>query len=229
MSAPNSAHAEPLDRKSHWEGVYRAKDESQLSWHQDDPRASLDLIRECCSTGSRVIDVGGGTSLLASKLVEAGCGDVTVLDISEAALQRGRQRAGVAGMKVRWLAGDVLSSPPLGRFDLWHDRAVFHFLTNVDDRRHYVQRVRESLKPGGHVVIAAFAPDGPEQCSNLPVRRYDEAALAAEFGPEFALIQSRREAHMTPWGKPQAFVYVVLQRQRAEAAGERRFPPHEGE
>jgi 2-polyprenyl-3-methyl-5-hydroxy-6-metoxy-1,4-benzoquinol methylase len=218
MSAPTSARAKSLDRKSHWEGVYRAKDESQLSWHQDDPRLSLDLVREHCPRGGRVIDVGGGSSILAGGLVAGGFDDVTVLDISDAALQRARQRAGEAGRQVHWVAADVLSTPPLGQFDLWHDRAVFHFLTNADDRRQYVQRVRESVRPGGHVVIATFAPEGPEQCSGLPVRRYGDAALAAEFGREFLLIKSLHEAHVTPWGKAQAFVYVVLQRQREDSA-----------
>ncbi|MHC4106460.1 MAG: class I SAM-dependent methyltransferase [Planctomycetota bacterium] len=214
-----STRAEPVDRRSHWEGVYGAKDESQLSWHQDEPRISFDLVREFCPPGRTVIDVGGGASILAGRLIAAGY-DVAVLDISDAALQRARQRIGQPCEKVRWITADVTSVRDLGTFDVWHDRAVFHFLTNVEDRQRYARRATESVRPGGHLVIATFALAGPEQCSGLPVQRYDETSLATAFGPDFSLIKSVQETHVTPWSKPQAFVYAVLERSLGGPEGE---------
>lgn len=203
-----------VDRRSHWEGVYLQKDEAQLSWHQDDPARSLALVTRLCPRGGSVLDVGGGTSLLAGKLVAAGL-DVTMLDLSGAALRRAQERSGEAAGKIRWVVGDVCgpSWPAQGPFDVWHDRAVFHFLSDPDDRRTYVRRARESVRPGGHVVVATFAPDGPERCSGLPVQRYDADALAAAFAPGLTLVESGREVHTTPWSSEQAFTYVVLRRE----------------
>jgi SAM-dependent methyltransferase len=206
------AEARPVDRRTHWEGIYGTKEESQLSWHQDDPKTSLALIGEFCPAGGRVVDVGGGTSLLAAGLVSAGYRDVTVLDISDRAIRRAQERAGAPLPGVRWIAADVTSAPPPGVFDLWHDRALFHFLTDPEDRRRYVEHAGAAVRPGGHVIVATFAVDGPEQCSGLPVQRYDGRTLSAAFATAFAPVRSLREMHVTPWGRPQAFVYVVLQR-----------------
>jgi SAM-dependent methyltransferase len=201
------------DPRSHWEEVYLEKDEGDLSWHQDDPARSLALVTSLCPRGGAVLDVGGGSSLLASKLVAAGL-DVTVLDLSDAALRRAQERSGADAAKVRWVVGDVCgpSWPVPGPFDVWHDRAVFHFLSDPEDRRTYVRRARESLRPGGHAVVATFAPDGPERCSGLPVQRYDGDALAAAFAPDLTLVEASREVHTTPWGSAQPFTYVVLRR-----------------
>lgn len=194
--------------------MYRTKEESQLSWHQDEPQLSFQLLREFCATDGGIIDVGGGTSLLARRALAAGYEHVAVLDISASAIERAKQRTGEMADRVNWIVADVTEAHDLGTFDLWHDRAVFHFMTAAEDRAKYVEAVRRALAIGGHAIIGGFAPDGPEQCSNLPVRRIDERELAAAFGPEFAMVRAVRERHITPWGKAQAFVYVVLQRER---------------
>ena len=196
--------------REHWQAVYESKGDAELSWTQPEPRLSLDLIRHVCPTG-RVIDVGGGTSMLAEKLLSAGY-SVAVLDISETALARGRTRLGPRAAAICWITADVTSTRDLGRYDLWHDRAVFHFLIDPADRAAYVALLSRTIAPGGHAVIATFGLDGPETCSGLPVRRYGGPSLAVELGPGFRLLESVEEAHATPWGKPQAFQYSVFGR-----------------
>jgi SAM-dependent methyltransferase len=159
-----------------------------------------------------VIDVGGGTSLLAQRLLDAGHNNVSVLDISPAALDRAPSRLGDRASLVRWVVADVTKSHDLGTFDVWHDRAVFHFLTAPADRLKYATLLRRTVPPGGHAVIATFAPDGPTQCSGLDVVRYDGASLAAQLGRGFALLKSVPETHLTSWGKPQSFQYAVFRR-----------------
>ena len=173
---------------------------------------SLALIAEACSADS-VIDVGGGTSLLAERLLDGGYA-VTVLDISEAAMDRARQRLGARAGEVDWMVADVTASPDLGTFDVWHDRAVFHFLITPADRAAYVALLARTVSVGGHAVIATFALDGPEKCSGLEVRRYDGSALAAELGPRFRLVKSVPERHQTPWNATQSFQYSLFKRVR---------------
>jgi SAM-dependent methyltransferase len=201
-------------RREHWEDVYRSKSDSELSWTQVDPRTSFALIREVCPGGGAVIDVGGGTSVLAARLLEAGYA-VTVLDISAAALEHARSRLGGRADEVRWVAADVTADPDLEPVDVWHDRAVFHFLTEPADRAAYAALLAKVLRPRGHAIIATFAPDGPERCSGLPVCRYDGPSLADALGGGLRLLRSQRESHLTPWGKPQSFQYSVL-RKRAD-------------
>jgi SAM-dependent methyltransferase len=195
---------------SHWENVYASKCDAELSWTQAEPTTSLALIAEACSAG-RIIDVGGGTSLLAERLLDRGYA-VTVLDISQAAIDRARQRLGERASEVGWLVADVTAEPDLGTFDLWHDRAVFHFLTASEDRAAYGALLAGTIPVGGHAVIATFALDGPEKCSGLEVRRYDGRALAAELGPGFRLLKSVPELHRTPWDTTQSFQYSLFQR-----------------
>ena len=159
-----------------------------------------------------MIDVGGGSSPLASRLLEAGYA-VAVLDVSEAALDRAKARMGAPAIGVEWIVADLTEVGDVGRFDLWHDRAVFHFLTDPADRAKYVALLSRTVPPGGHAVIATFAPDGPEQCSGLPVRRYDARSLTRELGPGFTLLKSVPEAHRTPWGVAQSFQYSVFRRE----------------
>lgn len=208
------AATETLDRRAHWEGVYLEKEEPRLSWHQDDPQMSLALVTKVCPSGGEVLDVGGGTSLLASRLVTASHAAVTVVDISGAALRRAQERSGAMREQIRWVVADVCGSswPIEDLVDVWHDRAVFHFSTDPEDRCRYAARASRSVRPGGHCVIATFALDGPEQCSGLPVQRYDAPALAAVFSPDFTLVEAQHEVHTTPWGSQQAFVYAVLRR-----------------
>jgi 2-polyprenyl-3-methyl-5-hydroxy-6-metoxy-1,4-benzoquinol methylase len=199
-----------VKRKEHWESVYQAKAEAQVSWTQPEPRLSLSLIREVCPRG-RVIDVGGGTSVLAETLAEAGY-SVAVLDISEAALDRARKRLGTRADRVDWIVADVTAAPDLGAFDVWHDRALFHFLTEPADRAAYVALLSRTIPVGGHAIIATFALDGPQTCSGLPVQRYDGQSLSSELGAGFELVTSVAEMHITPWGKPQSFQYSGFRR-----------------
>jgi SAM-dependent methyltransferase len=194
----------------HWETVYTSKGDEELSWTQAEPATSLALIAEACSADS-VIDVGGGTSLLAERLLDRGYA-VTVLDISQAAIDRARQRLGVRASEVGWIVADVTAGPGVGTFDVWHDRAVFHFLTASADRAAYAELLARTVPVGGHAVIATFALDGPEKCSGLEVRRYDGSALATELGPRFRLLKSVPELHRTPWNAAQSFQYSLFER-----------------
>ena len=201
-----------MDTKEHWESVYRSKGDQEVSWTQADPQLSLSLISEVSGAGS-VIDVGGGASALAGRLVDAAY-SVAVLDISQASLDRAAAKLGTRAGRVRWVAADVTAAPELGTFDVWHDRAVFHFLTDPEQRAEYVSLLSRSVLVGGHAVIATFALDGPEKCSGLPVRRYDAKSLSAELGAGFTLIKSVPAIHTTPSGKPQSFQYSVFRRLR---------------
>lgn len=196
----------------HWNSLYATNMDSEVSWTELEPRRSLSLIASACPAPARVIDVGGGTSPLPGRLLDAGY-EVAVLDISEVALAESRRRLGARADQVRWVPADITSVPDLGQFDVWHDRAVFHFLTSPLDRATYVSLLSRTVPLGGHAVVATFAPDGPDRCSGLEVRRYDEQSLAAELGVGFALEASSRETHLTPWGKPQSFQYAVFRRQ----------------
>jgi SAM-dependent methyltransferase len=201
-----------MSGREHWDNVYATKGDAEVSWTEADPRRSLSLIREVCAPPARVIDVGGGTSTLCDRLLDAGYA-VSVLDISATALDRARARLGPRAADVRWIVADVADdSTDVGTHDCWHDRAVFHFLTDHADRQRYAALLARSVRPGGHAVIATFAPDGPEKCSGLPVCRYDGPALAAALGPALKLVRETRETHLTPWGKPQSFQYSLLQR-----------------
>ena len=195
----------------HWESVYQTKAESEVSWYQDEPTMSMTLIKSVAGAVGEVVDIGGGSSALAAQLAIKGF-KVTVLDLSATAIELAQRRCGDSSDPVRWLVGDVTEIANLGRFDIWHDRAVFHFLTDSRDRAAYVSLLENSLRPGGHVVMATFAPDGPAQCSGLPVQRYDAKALVNVLGSEFSILETHLENHITPSGKPQTFQYVVLRR-----------------
>lgn len=203
-----------MDRKQHWEQVYNTKAPDSVSWFQEHADQSLRLIH---STGlakqAAIIDVGGGASRLADDLVLEGYTDLTVLDLSAAALAVARQRMGKHADAVHWMEGDITRARfPKYRFDVWHDRAVFHFLTDPADRRAYVERVRHAVRPGGHVIVATFAEDGPEKCSGLPVMKYQPETLHAEFGDAFLLIEHEKETHHTPFGTVQQFVYCYCRK-----------------
>jgi len=202
-----------MNRRAHWEQVYASKGDAELSWFQARPNVSLALIDSLRPPPQRVIDIGGGQSSLAGELVARGVESVTVLDLSSAALDRARERAGPAAERIKWLVADVLEAEQLGEYALWHDRAVFHFLTDPSDRRKYIAAVSSAVAKGGHLIVATFALTGPEKCSGLPVCRYDGAGLAAEFGDGFQFIDSAPESHTTPWGKSQDFTYLLLRRE----------------
>jgi trans-aconitate methyltransferase len=201
------------DRKSHWERVYATKAETEVSWFQADPAPSLEaLARTGANRSSPIIDVGGGTSRLVDRLIHQGYEDVTVLDVSAAAIAAAKARLSGAARKVHWLVADVAEWAPKRRYDIWHDRAAFHFLVDPADQAAYVERLCDALRPGGHAIIATFAPDGPEKCSGLPVMRYDGQTLAAALGTAFALVETRRHDHVTPAGAVQRFQFSAFRR-----------------
>ncbi|MFK4490225.1 class I SAM-dependent methyltransferase [Bradyrhizobium sp. USDA 336] len=201
------------DRSTHWDHVYATKGEAEVSWYQDSPATSLAMIRAAGpDRDTAIIDVGSGASRLVDALLQDGYRDIAVLDLSANALEAAKKRIGQAASTVDWIVADATTWRPTRTYDVWHDRAAFHFLTDPRDRAAYVQRLRSAVKPGGHVIIATFAPDGPEKCSGLPVQRHDSASLAAELGPEFELIETRSETHHTPWASTQAFQFSRFRR-----------------
>ena len=195
----------------HWETVYRGNETAALSWYQAEPVMSLQMLDLLGVTpGSGVIDIGGGASLLVDRLLARGFGDLAVLDISDAALQAARLRVG-DDARVAWIVGDILSWEPTRRYDLWHDRAVFHFLSGQEVEE-YREVMRRGLAPGGSVVMATFAPDGPEWCSGLPVTRYGPEQLGMALGSGFQIVEQRREVHTTPAGAVQPFTWIAARR-----------------
>jgi 2-polyprenyl-3-methyl-5-hydroxy-6-metoxy-1,4-benzoquinol methylase len=195
--------------REHWEKVYQTKSADAVSWFQEYATRSLEIIRSVgTSLNANIIDVGGGASTLVDDLLNNGFQHVSVLDLSASALEVARKRLGSSDNSVTWIAGDIREvNLPEQTFDIWHDRAVFHFLTDPADRAAYVQQVMKLVKPGGHVIVATFAPNGPEQCSGLPVARYAPDQLHGEFGPAFELLEHASDEHKTPWGSVQHFVY----------------------
>lgn len=202
------------DRRQHWESLYQTRASDSVSWFQPHALTSLRLIEGCCPNRSApVIDIGGGASVLVDDLLAAGYRDLTVLDLAQAALATSRARLGARADAVRWVAADITRATlPAAHYAVWHDRAVFHFLTDADDRARYVAQVLHAVRPGGHVIVAAFGPNGPLQCSGLDVVRYDPASLHGEFGAPFRLLGHRTEIHHTPSGKEQEFVYCYCLR-----------------
>ena len=206
-----------VSRKSHWENVYATKGEREVSWFQENPAPSLELIALAgLSADASIIDIGGGASRLVDALVERNIGQITVLDLSAAALdaakERLKKRLGGKAADVKWVVADVTTWEPTQTYDLWHDRAAFHFLTDPADQSAYVGRLKKAVKRGGHVIIGSFALDGPERCSGLPIVRYDAASLSAILGSDFKLIDARRHDHTTPWGAVQRFQFSTFRR-----------------
>lgn len=200
-----------MDRQAHWENVYRTKAPDSVSWFQPEARLSRTLIgRLAPDRDARIIDIGAGASVLVDHLLEDGYRDITVVDLSAAALDIARARLGARAASVEWVQADLLTATlPEGRYDVWHDRAVFHFLTAPEDRARYVAQVRRAVRPGGLVLVATFAEDGPARCSGLEVARYSPDALHGEFGEAFERLESHRELHQTPAGATQAFTYCA--------------------
>ena len=201
--------ATPEDREAHWDSAYRSRGAEGVSWFQVDSVMSLEMIWELrIDQTTAVIDVGGGASSLADRLLTEGFVDVSVLDLSDVALDEGRQRLGTKGCAA-WLHEDVLRWRPSRRFGLWHDRAVFHFLTDEADRTSYLTTLAEALEPDAGLVIATFAEDGPEHCSGLSVARYSAQDLSDVLGTRFTVVAQRREIHRTPAGMVQPFTWVA--------------------
>jgi len=198
-----------MDTQAHWEGIHRTKAPNQVSWFRPHLQTSLALIeRAAADPSASIIDVGAGASTLVDDLMQEGYRNITVLDISQAAIEVAKNRLGEASKSVRWLRADVTQGNlPAHSYDVWHDRAVFHFLTKPEERLAYVRNAALALKPGGHVIVSTFGPEGPEKCSGLDVVRYDAESLHQEFGPRFRLVESSKELHHTPFGTTQQFLY----------------------
>ena len=198
----------------HWDDVYRDKNATEVSWYRAHLETSLALVAVTgAGFDSHVIDVGGGASTLVDDLLAAGYAQVTVLDLAASALASAQTRLGTQAANIDWRVANVLDAEfALHRFDVWHDRAVFHFLTKADDRARYVAQVRHAVKPGGHVIVGSFGPGGPLQCSGLDVVCYSPGTLHGEFGVPFELVKSTREDHRTPGGKMQEFVYCYCRK-----------------
>lgn len=203
-----------MSSKDHWENVYATKASDSVSWFQPHAALSLRMIRDAgASLSAEIIDIGGGASTLVDDLATSGHTALTVLDLSGTALAKSKARLGANGERVRWREGDITQTElPEQAYDVWHDRAAFHFLVEPGDRERYVVQLQRSLRAGGCVIIATFADDGPVRCSGLPVVRYSPAALDAELGASFELVEHEREAHRTPSGTVQSFVYCRWRR-----------------
>lgn len=203
-----------MTSKTHWEKTYAGRKANELSWYQTHLEQSLALIQATgAGEDAQIIDVGGGASTLVDDLLAAGFHHVSVLDISTAAIRDARTRLGQRADEVTWLETDIMRvSLPRHHYDVWHDRAVFHFLTGADDRRRYVETVDHAVKPGGHVIVATFGPRGPLRCSGLDIVRYTPEGLHHEFGADYRLVRSVTEDHVTPAGKHQEFIYCYCRK-----------------
>ncbi len=206
---------EEIKPESHWKDIYTNKDSNEVSWFQEHADTSLRIIQAHeLDKNAHIIDVGAGASVLVDDLLEVGYQNIDVLDISHEALDITKQRLGENAKRVNWHFANILDVDfPQHHYDVWHDRAVFHFLTDADARNKYVEQVLKALKPGGKVIVATFGPDGPLKCSGLPIRRYDHESLHNEFGEAFTLLEHGEEDHLTPDGSVQKFVYCYCRMQ----------------
>ena len=201
-----------MNQKDHWDRIYKTKGPHQLSWYQPHLEKSLALIDlamgRATSSSAAIVDIGGGESTLVDDLLARGYRNVTVLDISRTAIEETKERLRESAKHVQWLVADVTKAElPRNAYDVWHDRAVFHFLTGNDQRLAYVRNVMKSVKPGGHVIVSTFGPEGPTKCSGLDAVRYDAESLHDQFGTRFRLVESSEELHGTPSGATQQFLY----------------------
>jgi len=210
-----------MQPKNHWEKVYSTKSSNYVSWFQEHARLSLELIRKAnLPLTASLIDVGGGASRLVDDLLKTGYEDITVLDLSAAALASTKNRLGGKGNKLHWLEANITDVTLSNHaYDLWHDRAVFHFLIKLQDRKAYSEAARHTIKPGGHMIVATFGEGGPAQCSGLPVMRYGVDSLNAEFKESFTLIESLKEEHRTPMGTTQNFIYCLFKKSTTSSMG----------
>ena len=196
------------NRKDHWERVYKKLSPSEVGWYQADPERSLNLINKTCAdTHCRIIDVGGGTSILSKHLIDKGYRELTVLDISGSSIEKAQSQLGTKSDRVKWIEADITKYTLSESYDVWHDRAVFHFLTEAEERKGYINSLNHALKLNGHLIMATFSLDGPPKCSGLSVVRYSPETLQNELGNNFNLVESFTDKHVTPSGVPQSFIF----------------------
>jgi SAM-dependent methyltransferase len=208
------------ERQDHWENVYKTKGETEVSWFQETPAPTLELLALIGATSrTAVIDVGGGASRLVDSLVSRGYEDITVLDLSQAALAAAKARIADKANRVQWIAADVTTWEPSRTYGVWHDRAAFHFLIGAADQTAYLDRLRRALRRGGYAIIGTFALDGPQMCSGLPVARWDAQGLGALLGPDFVLVDARPHEHATPRGAKQRFQFSTFRFLRQSEVG----------
>ncbi len=200
-----------MDKRQHWENRYSSTKADKLTWYQPKPEQSINWIHRHCAKDQALIDVGAGASTLTDHLLEDGYNNITLLDLSEQSLEESRARLGSKAAAVKWIAADITNWQPTEKYDLWHDRAVFHFLTETTDRAAYMQSLATGLKTGGILIMATFAIGGPEKCSGLPIVQYDADKLQTELGSKFLLLESIQENHPTPAGNNQLFNWCVFQ------------------
>lgn len=198
--------------KEHWEKIYSEKLPQEVSWFQSEPTISLQIIKNISDHDSRIIDVGAGESMLVDYLINLGYLNISVLDISGKAIDHVKQRLHEKAKNIEWYEKDITQFIPLHTYDIWHDRAVFHFLTNQELRNSYIDVIKNATKKGSYVIIATFSKDGPKKCSGLDIVQYDDATIQNEFGDQFQLLASQTEIHITPTGNEQRFIYFLLQR-----------------
>jgi SAM-dependent methyltransferase len=200
-----------MDKTAHWENVYQTKCSTEVSWYEPVPKQSLDLILKTAGEmRGRVIDVGGGQSFLVDRLLDSGFRRVAVLDISSAAIEATQARLGERASQVEWMFADITRAASLGEFDIWHDRAAFHFITDPADRKRYMELLKRSLTIGGHFIVGTFAKGGPDKCSGLAICQYDADTMQAELGSSFEPVECSEYLHITPTGKPQLFFFGVF-------------------
>ena len=202
-----------FNRKSHWENIYTTKELHEVSWFQPIPETSLNFIRELCPNKlAKIIDVGGGDSLLVDHLLELGYQDLSVLDISEAAVTRAKHRLGEKAERVTWIVADIATFEPTAQYDLWHDRAAFHFLTNETEIKHYQEITRNHIVPNGHLVLGTFSDQGPKKCSGIDITQYTETTMSALFTERFEKVTCIYVNHPTPFNSMQHFIFCVFKR-----------------
>lgn len=197
-----------LDRKAHWENIYQTKALEEVGWYQPKPHTSLDLLAQLdLAPTAKIIDIGGGDSFLVDHLLDLGYENISVLDISAAALERAQKRLGERAKKVTWIQSDVASFEPKEQYDCWHDRAAFHFLTNEEDAAHYVQAAKQGVRSGGALVLGTFSEQGPKKCSGIAIKQYNEQSLSDALGDAFKKIGCQKVDHQTPSGSLQNFIF----------------------
>ncbi len=204
---------EPFHRKKHWENIYQTKELNEVSWYQPTPETSLAFFKELkVPLNAKIIDVGGGDSFLVDHLLELGYTDITVLDISSAAIERAKKRLGDKAQRVQWMVADAAAFQPTGQYDFWHDRAAFHFLTNEEEITQYLQTARQSLKPNGLLVIGTFSEQGPKKCSGIEIKQYSESSMTRRLKNHFEKIKCITTDHKTPFDTLQNFVFCSFRR-----------------